>query len=84
MCDKVSKLLNPSNYHVLDNNIIKEKNLGKRGLHLNIQENAMLASNSLHAIRNQEWSSNDSNLVKTFSDDNQEQPLEVFYKKAIL
>ena len=40
----------------MDNKNIKEKHLGKRGLHLNAQANAILASKILSAIRNQERS----------------------------
>ena len=40
--NKVNKLLKLSNYHVLNNNNIKEKDLRKRALHL------MLASNLVH------------------------------------
>ena len=46
--------------------------MGKRGLHLNTQGNAILASNFFNAIRNQEWRSLDSNVVfndKIFTDD---------------
>ena len=50
---KYDTLLKGSNYHVLDNSNIKEKNLGRRGLHLNAQGNATLASNFLNTIRNQ-------------------------------
>ena len=50
---KYDTLLKGSNYHVLDNSNIKEKNLGRCGLHLNTQGNATLASNFLNAIRNQ-------------------------------
>ena len=63
MCEKVNKLLKGSNYRVLDNSNIKEKHLGKRGLYLNAQGNAVLASNFLSAIRNRQWRSHDSNLV---------------------
>ena len=58
---------------MLHNSSIKEKHLGKRGLHLNAQGNAILACNFLNVIRNQESRSFDSNLVFndiSFTDDN--------------
>ena len=58
--EKVNTLLKGSNYRVLDKNNNKEKQLGKHSLHLNAQGNAILASNFLNAIRNQEWRSLDS------------------------
>ena len=36
----------------VDNSNISEKNLGKRGLHLNQEGNTVFASNLLHASRN--------------------------------
>ena len=49
-CVKKLILLKGSNYGVLDKIYIKEKHLGKRGLHLNAQDNAILASDFLNAI----------------------------------
>ena len=63
MCEKVNTLLKGSNNRVLDNSNIKEKQLGKRGLRLNAQGDAILASNFRNAIRNQKWISLDSDLV---------------------
>ena len=53
MCEKVNTLLKGSNNRVVDNSNIKEKQLGKRGLRLNAQGDAILASNFRNAIRNQ-------------------------------
>ena len=39
VCEKVNTLLKASNYRVLDNSNFREKHLGKRGLHLNAQDN---------------------------------------------
>ena len=55
------------------NGNIKEKHLGKRGLHLNAQDNLILANNFLSAISNEERRLLDSNLVSkdiNFTDDN--------------
>ena len=54
VCEKVNTMLKGSNYLILDNSNIKEKHLRKRGLHLNAQGDAILASNFLNAIRNQD------------------------------
>ena len=57
----------------MDNGNIKEKHLRKRGLHLNAEDNAILANNFLSAIRNEERRSLDSNLVCNeiiFTDEN--------------
>ena len=51
VCEKVNRLLKSSDLCVLDNSNIKEKCLGKRGLHLNMQGNAVFASNLLNAIK---------------------------------
>ena len=50
--EKVNQLLKNSKFHVTNDDNIMEKQLGKRGLHLNTHGNVLLASNVLHAIRN--------------------------------
>ena len=58
---------------MLDNGNIKEKHQRKRGLHLNAEDNGILANNFLSAIRNEERRSLDSNLVCNeiiFTDEN--------------
>ena len=46
----------------VDNSNISEKNLGKRGLHLNQEGNTVFASNLLHAMRNF-WNNIDNDFV---------------------
>ena len=45
------RLIRSANINFVENSNIKRKQLGKRGLHLNIQANKMLARNLLNAIR---------------------------------
>lgn len=51
--EKVNHLLKSSSFCVLENSNINEKHLGKRGLHLNSQGNAVFASNLLKLIKNE-------------------------------
>ena len=50
--EEVNRLIKSANINFVENSNIKGKHLGKRGLHLNIQGNKMLARNLLNAIRN--------------------------------
>ena len=45
------RLIKSANINFVENSNIKRKQLGKRGLHLNIQDNKMLARILLNAIR---------------------------------
>ena len=50
--EEVNHLIKSANINFVENGNIKRKQLGKRGLHLNIQDNKTLARNLLNAIRN--------------------------------
>ena len=50
--EEINRLIKPANINFVENSNIKGKQLGKRGLHLNIQGNKMFARNLLNAIRN--------------------------------
>ena len=50
--EEVNRLIKSANINFVENGNIKRKQLGKRGLHLNIQDNKTLARNLLNAIRN--------------------------------
>ena len=50
--EEVNRLIKSANISFVENGNIKGKQLGKRGLHLNIQGNKMFARNLLNAIRN--------------------------------
>ena len=50
--EKVNHLLKNPKLHVINNDNIKKKQLGKRGLHLHTHGNVLLANNVLHAIIN--------------------------------
>ena len=50
--EEVNRLIKSANINFVENSNIKGKQLGKRGLHLNIQGNTMFARNLLNAIRN--------------------------------
>ena len=50
--EEVNRLIKSANINFVENGNIKRKQLGKRGLHLNIQDNKILARNLLNAIRN--------------------------------
>ena len=52
MNEEVNRLIKSANINFVENSNIKGKQLGKRGLHLNIQGNKMFARNLLNAIRN--------------------------------
>ena len=52
MNGEVNRLIKSANINFVENSNIKGKQLGKRGLHLNIQGNKMFARNLLNAIRN--------------------------------
>ena len=49
--EEVIRLIKSTDINFIDNGNIKEKHLGKRGLHLNARGNSMLAGNLLNAIR---------------------------------
>ena len=49
--EEVNKLIKASSIEFIDNSNIKEKQLGKRGLHLNNRGNSSMASNLLNAVR---------------------------------
>ena len=44
--------LKSANINFVENSNVKEKKLGKSGLHLNVQDNKMFARNLLNVIRN--------------------------------
>ena len=50
--EEVNRLIKSANINFVENSNIKGKQLGKHGLHLNIQGNKMFARNLLNAIRN--------------------------------
>ena len=50
--EEVNRLIKSVDINFVENSNIKGKQLGKRGLHLNIQGNKMFARNLLNAIRN--------------------------------
>ena len=50
--EEVNRLIKSANINFVENSNINEKQLGKRGLRLNIQGNKMFARNLLNAIRN--------------------------------
>ena len=50
--EEVNSFMMSTNINIVENSNIKGKQLGKRGLHLNIQGNKMFARNLLNAIRN--------------------------------
>ena len=50
--EEVNNFIKSANINFVENSNIKGKQLGKRGLHLNIQGNKMFARNLLNAIRN--------------------------------
>ena len=50
--EEVNHLIKLANISFVENGNIKGKQLGKHGLHLNIQGNKMFARNLLNAIRN--------------------------------
>ena len=50
--EEVNRLIKSANINFVENSNIKGKQLGKRGLHLNIQGNKMFARNLLNVIRN--------------------------------
>ena len=52
MNEEVNRLIKSANINFVENSNIKGKQLGKRGLHLNIQGNKMFARNLLNVIRN--------------------------------
>ena len=65
--EEVNHLIKSANINFVGNSNIKGKQLGKRGLHLNIQGNKMFVRNLLNAIRN--WYNVGSNdLVFNFVD----------------
>ena len=49
--EKVNKMLRKLDIDILENNNIKEKHLGKRGLHLNAYGNALLFKKLLNIVR---------------------------------
>ena len=49
--EKVNTMLKQLEIDILDNSNIKEKHLGKRGLHLNSNGNALFAKNILDIVR---------------------------------
>ena len=49
--EKVNSMLKWLEIDILDNSYIKEKHLGKRGLHLNSNGNALFAKNILNIVR---------------------------------
>ena len=49
--EEVIRLIKSTDINFIENGNIKEKHLGKRGLHLNARGNSMLAGNLLNAIR---------------------------------
>ena len=55
---KVNQQIKNSQLRVINIDTIKEKQLGKRGLHLNTHGNLLL-TNVLHAIRNPKWNGDD-------------------------
>ena len=50
--EEVNHLIKLDNINFVENSNIKGKQLGKRGLHLNIQGNKMFTRKVLNAIRN--------------------------------
>ena len=50
--EEVNHLIKLGNINFVENSNIKGKELGKRGLHLNIQGNKMFTTKVLNAIRN--------------------------------
>ena len=52
--EKVNQQVKNSKLHVINNDNFKNKQLGKRGLNLNIRDNVFVASNVLHATENPE------------------------------
>ena len=50
--EEVNRLIKSANINFVENSNIKGKQLGKHGLHLNIQGNKMFGRNLLNAIRN--------------------------------
>ena len=50
--EEVNSFIKSASINFVENSNIKGKQLGKRGLHLNIQGNKMFARNLLNAIRN--------------------------------
>ena len=50
--EELNRLIKSANINFVGNSNIKVKQLGKCGLHLNIQGNKMFARNLLNAIRN--------------------------------
>ena len=50
--EEVNSFMMSANINIVENSNIKGKQLGKRGLHLNIQGNKMFARNLLNVIRN--------------------------------
>ena len=50
--EELNSFIKSANISFVENSNIKGKQLGKRGLHLNIQGNKMFARNLLNAIRN--------------------------------
>ena len=63
--EKVNQLLKNSKLHVINNDNIKEKQLGKRELHLNTHSNVLLTNNVLHAAENPKRNAdhNDSDFI---------------------
>ena len=50
--EELNRLIKSANINFVENSNIKVKQLGKCGLHLNIQGNKMFARSLLNAIRN--------------------------------
>ena len=66
--EKVNQLLKNSKLHVINNDNIKEKQLGKRELHLNTHSNVLLTNNVLHAVGNPKRNAdhNDSDFIDDY------------------
>ena len=64
MNEKIYQQLKSSKLHVINNGNIKEKQLGKRRLHLNTRGNILHASNVLHALKKtRNTDHNDSHFI---------------------
>ena len=65
--EEVNHLIKLGNINFVENSNIKGKQLGKRGLHLNIQGNKMFTRKVLNAIRNS-YNIGSSDLVFNYLD----------------